>query len=55
LADVLGVALGTGLAGAAVAFSVAGGWGRRPGIEAADAMTVAVCLVAIAASRRLPR
>jgi MFS family permease len=54
LADMLGVALGTGLAGAAVAFTVAGGWGRRPGIEAADAMVAAVGLLAVAVSRRLP-
>jgi MFS family permease len=54
LADMLGVALGTGLAGAAVAFSVASGWGRRPGIEAADAMVAVVGLVAVAAARRLP-
>jgi MFS family permease len=54
LTDVLGVAVGTGMAGAAVAFTVAGGWGRRPGIEVADAMTVVVGLVALAAAFRLP-
>jgi MFS family permease len=54
LADMLGVALGTGLAGAAVAYSVATGHGRRPGIEAADLMVAVVALIAVAVSRRVP-
>lgn len=54
LCDMLGVAVGTGLAGAAVALSVAADWGTRPGIEAADAMTIAVCLLALMVARRLP-
>jgi MFS family permease len=54
LTDMLGVAVGTGVAGAAVAFTVAGGWGRRPGIEAADAMTVVAGLLALLLARRLP-
>jgi MFS family permease len=54
LTDVLGVALGTGLAGAAVAYSEAAGWGRRPGIELADGLTVVVGLVALAVARRMP-
>ena len=54
LTDVLGTAVGTGLAGALVAFTVTHGWGRRPGIIAADAMTIAAALLALAVSRRLP-
>ncbi|MDQ1443903.1 MAG: hypothetical protein QOI20_367 [Acidimicrobiaceae bacterium] len=54
LADVLGVALGTGAAGAALAFALAAGWGRRRGIEIIDAMTLAVAGLALFTARRLP-
>jgi MFS family permease len=54
LTDVLGVAIGTGLAGAAVAMAEASGWGRRRGIEIADAMTIVVAVLAIMTARRLP-
>jgi MFS family permease len=54
LTDVLSVALGTGIAGAILAFAVAADWGRRRGIELIDAMTLAVAFLAILAARRLP-
>lgn len=54
MTDVLGVAVGTGTAGAILAFAVAEGWGRRRGIELIDAMTLGVAVLAVAATRRLP-
>lgn len=54
LSDVLGVALGTGLAGAALAFALAAGWGKQRGLEIIDAMTFVVALLGIAVTRRLP-
>jgi MFS family permease len=54
LTDVLGTALGTGLAGAFVALGDARGWATRSALEMAFAMTLAVALVGLAAARRLP-
>ena len=54
LADVLGVALGTGIGGAALALAVGNGWGRRPGLAMADAIALGAALVALVASRELP-
>jgi hypothetical protein len=54
LCDVLGVALGTGLGGAAVAAAAATGWTVSAGV--AMAFVIAACggLVALVVSRRLP-
>jgi MFS family permease len=54
LADVLGVALGTGLGGAALAVAVGSGWGRRAGLVLADVVVLVAALVALAATRELP-
>lgn len=54
LTDVLGVALGTGLAGAFVALGEGRGWRAEAGLEAAFAVTVAVALAGVVAARRLP-
>lgn len=54
LTDVLGVAVGTGTAGAILAFAVAEDWGRRRGIELIDAMTLVVAALAILTATRLP-
>jgi MFS family permease len=54
LTDVLGVALGTGTGGAFVALGEAQGWATRSALELAFAVTLAVALAGIAASRRLP-
>lgn len=54
LTDVLGVALGTGLGGAALAFALAAEWGKQRGIEIVDAMTLFVALLALAVTTRLP-
>lgn len=53
LSDVLGVALGTGLAGAIVAFALAADWGQRRGLELVDAMAMAVAILGIWVTRRL--
>jgi MFS family permease len=54
LSDVLGMALGTGLGGAAVAFGERAGWGTRPGVIVAFALALGAGMVAVVASRRLP-
>ena len=54
LSDVLGMALGTGLGGAAVAFGERAGWTPRPGVFVAFALALAAGMVAVVASRRLP-
>jgi MFS family permease len=53
LCDVLGQALGTGVAGAIVA-AAATGIGRRPGVALAFSFGIAVALTGVAASARLP-
>ncbi|MEA3078462.1 MAG: hypothetical protein QOF60_3370 [Actinomycetota bacterium] len=54
LSDVLGMALGTGLGGAAVALGNAAGWSPRPGVAVAFALAATAGVLACAASRRLP-
>lgn len=54
LTDVLGVALGTGVAGAFVALGEARGWEVRSALEIAFVLTLGVALAGIAAARRLP-
>ena len=54
LSDVLGMALGTGLGGAAVAFGEAAGWSPRPGVTVAFALALGAGAVAVVAARRLP-
>ena len=54
LSDVLGMALGTGLGGAAVAFGERAGWSPRPGVSAAFVLALAAGMVAVAAATRLP-
>ena len=53
LAEALGIALGTGLAGAVVALSAAGPLGLAPGIAIADLLLLVVLLLAIVAARRM--
>jgi len=53
LADTLGIAVGTGIGGAALALAVAQGWGRRTGIGVTDVVTLVAGLACVAASRRL--
>ena len=55
LADVLGVALGTGLGGAIVAAGESGPWSRRTSIAAIDCLMVAVALLGALVAIRLPR
>jgi MFS family permease len=54
LCDVLGVALGTGAAGAIVALGDAQGWATRSALELAFPLTLAVALLGVVAARRLP-
>ncbi len=54
LADVLGVALGTGLGGAFVALGEAQGWVTRSALELAFPVTLLVAVLGIFAARRLP-
>lgn len=54
LSDVLGMALGTGLGGAAVAFGERAGWSARPGVSVAFALALAAGMSAVVAARRLP-
>jgi MFS family permease len=54
LCDVLGQALGTGVAGAIVAVA-ATGIGHGPGVALAFSFAIAVALVGVIAGRRLPR
>ena len=53
LCDVLGQAIGTGVAGAIVA-ATARGWGHRPGVALAFAFAIAVSVVALVIGNRLP-
>lgn len=55
LSDVLGMAVGTGLGGAAVAIGERAGATPRPGVAAAFAFALVAGILAVAASRRLPR
>ena len=55
LSDVLGMALGTGLGGAAVAFGTSGGASPRGGVAVAFAMALAAGVLAVVTSTRLPR
>jgi MFS family permease len=55
LTDVLGVALGTGVAGAFVAVGTARGWNPGSSLQLAFAVMLAMALFGIAAARRLPR
>jgi MFS family permease len=54
LTDLLGVSLGTGLAGAAVGLADAFGWRVRGGIAVAWALTAAVAVIGMLIGRRLP-
>jgi MFS family permease len=54
LSDVLGMAIGTGLGGAAVAFGERAGWSPRPGVTVAFALALTAGVLAVVASRRLP-
>jgi MFS family permease len=54
LTDVLGVALGTGICGAAVALGHTSGWDPRLGLLIAFGLTAAVAVCGMAAARRLP-
>ena len=55
LSDVLGVATGTGVGGAAVAAGEAFGWARSSGIAVAFAAAVASAALAVTAARRIDR
>jgi MFS family permease len=55
LADVLGVALGTGLGGAIVAAGETVPWSRRTSIAAIDVLMVSVALLGALVATRLPR
>lgn len=55
LADVLGTALGTGVAGAAIAYGHRLGWAPSTGLAVAFGIGVAVGAVGLVAARRLPR
>jgi MFS family permease len=54
LSDVLGVSLGTGIAGAFVALGESQGWEVRSALELAFLVTLAAAVAGIAAARRLP-
>jgi MFS family permease len=54
LTDMLGVSLGTGCGGAAVALGHALGWAPRTGIAAAWALAAAVGVAGMVIGRRLP-
>ncbi|HZQ28340.1 MAG TPA: MFS transporter [Acidimicrobiales bacterium] len=54
LCDVLGVAIGTGLGGAAVAVAASSHWGTRHGLEVADLLSFLVGGLALVTARRLP-
>lgn len=54
LTDVLGVALGTGVGGAFVAFGTARGWQPAASLEAAFVAALAIALLGIAAACRMP-
>ena len=55
LSDVLGMAVGTGLGGAAVAVGERAGASPRPGVAVAFALALAAGMLACVAARRLPR
>ncbi|MEX2294002.1 MAG: MFS transporter [Acidimicrobiales bacterium] len=55
LADVLGVALGTGIGGAFIALGEARGWELASALHIAFAMTFAVAVLGVAAASRLPQ
>jgi len=55
LSDVLGMAVGTGLGGAAVAIGERTGASPRPGVAVAFALALTAAGLAVVASRRLPR
>jgi MFS family permease len=54
LANTLGVAVGTGVAGAVVAFGATGLGGLAPAITIADLLLVLVCGMTVLISRRVP-
>ena len=54
LSDVLGMALGTGLGGAAVAFGERAGWSPRPGVTVAFGLALGAGILAVGAASRLP-
>lgn len=54
LSDVLGMALGTGLGGAAVAFGERAGWSASPGVTVAFALSLLAGMLALVAAARLP-
>ncbi len=54
LANTLGVAIGTGLAGAVVAFGATGLGGIAPAITVADLLLVFVCGVTVMVAKRVP-
>ena len=54
LTDVLGTALGAGLVGAFVTFGDTHGWATRSALELAFPLTLAMAVVGLAATRRLP-
>lgn len=54
LANVLGVALGTGLGGAALSMALRAGRSQADGLRIADAMMILAAALGLAAARRLP-
>jgi MFS family permease len=54
LANTLGIAIGTGVAGAIVAYAAVSGPGLAPGIALANLLMLAVCLIGLFVVRRLP-
>lgn len=55
LAGVLGVALGTGIGGALVAFAASVSWSERRGVLCVDAITAVVAFASLLGAARLPR
>ncbi len=54
LAEALGIGLGTGLAGAVVAYGATELSGMAPGIFIADVLMLIVCVVALGVAGRVP-
>ncbi len=54
LANTMGIAVGTGVAGSVVALAASGPLGLAPGVVIADLLMLAVILVALAAARQMP-
>jgi MFS family permease len=54
LSDVLGQALGTGIAGAIVAVALSSGWARRDALVVVFAVMLVVAALSVAAARRFP-